>query len=314
MAARDLAKIRHASGMDLLKLALPCAIFTLLLGCSRSEPEKAATPPTSAVTSTPAAAAPAAPVTTSPAETKPVVDSHLPSPTALVTAASSGATPAPAGGPALDLSSGVKEALEVAGNRAVEELSGPNGFQKNLIPLPATVEKTRPYLKAAGKEELLTQFSTAINSAAANAIKQSPEVLNSTVRSMQLSDVTTLWQGQSDAFTRYLEKNARTTIVERMMPTIKAATEASGATQAFKQINASLGQKAGGLLTGFQAGFQAATGVELPNANFDLDAYVADQAMNGLFNTMAVEEKKLRENPSARSSQLLKTLFSRFQK
>lgn len=213
-------------------------------------------------------------------------------------------------GEGFDLSNGVKEALEVAGNRAVDELAGPNGFRKNLIPLPSTLEKSRPYLKAAGKEDLLTNFSTAMNAAAADAIKQSPQVINATVRSMQLSDVTELWQGQSDAFTRYLEKNARGLIVDRMMPEIKSATETSGATSAFKQITALLGQKAGGLLSGIQA----ATGVEVPGANFDLDTYVADQAMNSLFNAMALEEKKLRENPAARSSQLLKSLFGRFQK
>jgi hypothetical protein len=209
-----------------------------------------------------------------------------------------------------DLNKALKEALQVAGTRAVDELAGPNGFQKNLIPLPASVEKTRPYLKAAGKEDLLTQFSTSINSAAADAIKQSPAILNATVQSMQLSDVTELWRGSTDAFTRYMEKHARGAIVEKMLPRIKTATAASGATQGFKQITSFLGEKTGGLM----AGLQAATGVEMPSANFDLDNYVADQTMTSLFNTMAGEEKKLRENPGARSTQLLKSVFSRFEK
>ena len=214
------------------------------------------------------------------------------------------------GGDSADLNKALKEALQVAGTRAVDQLTGPNGFQKNLIPLPANVEKTRSVLKAAGKEELLNNFSTAINAAAANAIKQSPAVINSTVQGMQLSDVTELWRGQSDAFTRYLEKHARGVIVEKMMPSIKTATDASGATQGFKQISSFLGEKTGGLM----ASLQAATGVEMPNANFDLDNYVADQTMNRLFNSMAGEEKLLRENPAARSTQLLKSVFSRFEK
>lgn len=295
--------------MHSLKSTLPLAAFALLLGCSRSDSAKTSTPPASTVTATPAAAAPVAPITPPPAETKPTAQTPSQSASAVLANEAKKFTQG-SGGEGLDLSNGVKEALVVAGNRAVEELTGPSGFQKNLIPLPSALEKSRPYLKAAGKEDLLTNFSTAMNSAAANAIKQSPEVINTTVRSMQLSDVTQLWQGPSDAFTRYLEKNARGLIVERMMPQIKSATEASGATSAFKQISAALGEKTGGLL----AGIQAATGLEVPGANFDLDNYVADQALNRLFNTMAVEEKKLRENPAARSSQLLKSLFDHFQK
>lgn len=213
-----------------------------------------------------------------------------------------------------DVNAGITQALNVAADRAVDYLTGPNGLMSNAslqIPLPESVEKLRKPLTSIGQEQLLNQFSTTMNGAATEALKLSPEILKQTISNLDVNNVASLLQGGDTAFTQYLDQNARGLILAKITPIIAQTTAASGATQYYKQISTALEQKGGG---GLMAAVQTFTGVQLPSGDFDLDAYIANAAVGRLFEVVAVEEQKMRADPKARSTELLQTLFGQFTK
>jgi len=275
---------------------LPIVLVILLSGCGGDQPE----------------------TSTSAAEAEPAPESAVVQTAAPETAQSMGSTTSgfaskvandALSGKAADLASGMKEALRVSADRAVDRLAGPDGLIRSGsmgVPLPEAVEKLRKPLSAVGQEGLLNNFSDTLNKAAADSLKVAPDVLEETLSAMQLGDVSRLLQGGDTAFTDFLEKNSRTLITEKMMPLVAEATKASGAVKVYEQIKATLEQSGTGNLLS-QVG--AATGIELPGADFNLEQYVSGEALGRLFDIMAEEERKLRENPAARSTELLQSLF-----
>jgi len=206
-----------------------------------------------------------------------------------------------------ELMDALREALAVSAERALAELGEKGGFsesEKYRVPLPETVEQLRGPLRAAGQETLLNDFQATLNRAAEKAVAASPEIVGETIKGTTLNDLKELWRGEDDAITRFLEKRSRDALAERMRPEIEKATDASGAARTYKAVRKAVSENAGGLLSGLSD----ATGIG-QGTNFDLNDYVSKQALDALFQAMAAEEKRIRENPAARSTDLLKQLF-----
>jgi hypothetical protein len=110
---------------------------------------------------------------------------------------------------------------------------------------------------------------------------------------MTLEDARAILAGPDDAATQYFRTHTEATLTKRMRPVISRTTENAGVTSAYKRMLSS----AGGL------------GSMLPGNMTDIDGYVTRQALDGLFSMVAVEEQRIRENPLARSSDLLKKVF-----
>jgi hypothetical protein len=205
-----------------------------------------------------------------------------------------------------DLAKALRETLAVSAERALTELSQTGGFANSelyQIPLPSAVEKLRKPLALVNQDYRLDTFKATMNQAAEAGVAAAPAIVKDAINNLTLEDLNTLWKGEDDAITSFLEKKSRTALSEKMLPLISQATDASGATRSYKEMQSALPTTGGG----FFSKIQSFTG--LSASDFDLDQYVNDQALDGLFAAMAAEEKAIRENPMARSTDLLKKLF-----
>jgi hypothetical protein len=205
-----------------------------------------------------------------------------------------------------ELAKALREALAVSAERALTSLSEKGGFadsDKYRIPLPGTVEKFRKPLAVINQDYRLDEFQATMNRAAEVGVAAAPGIVKDSINRLTLDDLNTLWKGEDDAITRFLEKQSRDSLAERMLPLISKATDSSGATRQYKDVVAAIPQSGGGFLSRVQS----FTGIGV--SDFDLDQYVNEKALDGLFNAMAAEEKAIRENPMARTTDLLKKLF-----
>ena len=202
------------------------------------------------------------------------------------------------------IDAGLKEALSVGARRAVEILGQQGGFLDDAsvrIPLPGMLGSAAKGLRAAGQGQYVDDFETTVNRAAEKAVPQTLDIVQNTVRDMSLQDVRGILAGGDDAATQYLRKHAGPQLREAILPIVSSATDSAGATSAYK----SLKRQADGALGGF-----GSLGGLVDTGSLDLDGYVADKTLDGLFVKLAAEEKAIRENPVARTSDILKTVFS----
>ncbi len=202
-----------------------------------------------------------------------------------------------------EIDAGLKEALSIGAERAVALLGKQGGFLDNpkvRIPLPGALKTVGSALRAAGQGKYVDEFETTVNRAAEEAIPKTLEIVKNTVQNMTLEDVKGILGGADDAATQFLRNNAWDSMVTAVKPIVSKATDQTGATSAYKKLVDSSGSalgSVGSLLGGGSA------------KSLDLDSYVTDKALDGLFTMLAEEEKKIRENPVARSTDLLKKVF-----
>jgi hypothetical protein len=201
------------------------------------------------------------------------------------------------------IGAGLKEALSVGAERAVALLGRDGGFLNDKtvrIPLPGVLGSAAKGLRAAGQGHYVDEFETTVNRAAEEAIPQTLDIVKDTVRNMTLQDVRGILSGGDDAATRFLRERAGESLHNAIRPIVSRATDSAGATAAYK----SLKTQADGMLGGF-----GSVGGLVDTGSLDLDGYVTDKTLDGLFLKLAAEEKAIRENPVARTTDLLKTVF-----
>ena len=202
------------------------------------------------------------------------------------------------------INAGLKEALSVGARRAVDLLGRQGGFLDDAsvrIPLPGALESAAKGLRAAGQGQYVDEFETTVNRAAEQAVPQTLDIVQDTVSNMSLEDVRGILGGGDDAATQYLRKHAGPQLREAILPIVSNATDNAGATSAYKALKGQAEGAIGGL---------GSLGGLMDTGSLDLDGYVADKTLDGLFVKLAAEEKAIRENPVARTSDILKTVFS----
>lgn len=198
---------------------------------------------------------------------------------------------------------GLKEALSVGAERAVGILGRDGGFlndSKVRIPLPGMLGSAAKGLRAAGQGHYVDQFETTVNRAAEQAVPETLAIVKQTVTDMTLEDVRGILSGGDDAATRFLRERAGDSLKKAIQPIVADATDNAGATSAYK----SLKRQADGMVGGF-----GSLGGLVDTGSLDLDSYVTDKTLDGLFLKLAAEEKQIRENPVARTTDILKTVF-----
>ena len=122
---------------------------------------------------------------------------------------------------------------------------------------------------------------------------RSADVFADAVQQMTIQDAQGILTGPDDAATQYFKKTTSGSLKEKFLPIVKQATDSVGLTASYKAMVGQLGP-----LSAF-----------MDSGSMDLDNYVTDKAMDGLFLMVAAEEKKIRENPVARTTDLLKKVF-----
>jgi hypothetical protein len=202
---------------------------------------------------------------------------------------------------------GLKEALGKGVEQAVASLGMEDGFLKDLsvkIPMPAALKKVESSLRMVRQERLADEFVATMNRAAEQAVPEAATVLAQSVQQMTVTDVKAILTGTNNAATQYFRRTSETNLYERFLPIVKAATEKTGVTSAYKRMTDKAGGGAGGLAT--LGG--SLLGKEAP----DLDSYVTHKTLDGLFVKIAEQEKRIRENPAARTTDLLQQVFGAF--
>lgn len=208
------------------------------------------------------------------------------------------------------IASGLKEALEVGVRRAVETLGRADGFLGDAavrIPLPAGLQRAEAALRGLGQDQVADDFVVAMNHAAEQAVPEAAAVLADSVRQMTLEDARTILTSTNTAATDYFRRTSQTNLTTRLLPIVQSATAKAGVTAQYKRLLDASGLNRPGLLGGLSRSF-------LGGDNLDLDAYVTRKTLDGLFVKVAEEEARIRENPGARTTELLQQVFGRTRK
>jgi len=196
--------------------------------------------------------------------------------------------------PALQIA-GLKEALRVAARNAVALTSRPDGYYRNpeiRIAVPGSLKPMTRGLRQIGLKGPIGEFELAMNRSAENAAGEAFEVFSTAIAELKVADARAIVGGGATAATDYLRGASSEELRLRFAPIVRRGMEKAGAVQAYER-----------LLQHWRA---------LPGATdpgLDLDAYVTDEALAGLFKMMGEEERKIRSDPSARASDLLRQVF-----
>ena len=191
---------------------------------------------------------------------------------------------------------GLKEALQVGTEKAVALVSKPDGYYQNpdiKIPLPESVQKAEKLLRAAGYGEKVDNFELSMNRAAERAAPEAKSIFGDAIKEMTFDDAKKILNGRDNEATLYFEDKTSGRLQEVFKPIVKDAMGEVGVTQSFQDLNA----KAESMPFG-------------KSLSFDLDQYVTDGALQGLFKMLAEEEMKIRTQPAARVTDLLQKVFA----
>ena len=200
---------------------------------------------------------------------------------------------------------GLKEALGKGVQTAVANLGHADGFLTNLnvkIPLPGKLQSVEKALRAAKQDKYADEFVDTMNHAAEQAVPEAASVFGDAIQQMSITDAKNILTGTNDAATQYFRKTTSTNLYAKFLPIVKAATDKCGVTAAYKTMMSKVG--ASSQVTGLLG----KTGLVKPE-DMDIDAYVTNKALDGLFTMVAAEEKQIRENPVARTTDVLKNVF-----
>ena len=196
------------------------------------------------------------------------------------------------------IASGLKEALSIGTVTAVNNLSTTGGYFDNeaiRILLPEKMQRVADILKKAGYNREIDAFILSMNKAAEKAVPKAKLIFIDAIKEMSVEDAKKVLNGGSTAATDYFKSKTSVHLFDAFKPEISSGMNEAGVTQAF------------------QAMTERYTSI-LPFAkpeSLDLDNYVTNKALDGLFYTVSQEEKKIRMDPSARTTEILKKVFGR---
>ncbi|CAN7553386.1 MULTISPECIES: DUF4197 domain-containing protein [Pseudomonas] len=194
-----------------------------------------------------------------------------------------------------DATGGLKDALTQGAQVAVKQLGTPGGFSNNpdvKIELPGKLGKVASKMKAFGMGDQVDQLETSMNQAAEAAVVQAQPILVNAVKNMSVDDAKGILSGGQDSATQYLNKSSREQIRAKFLPIVKQATDKVGLAQKY---NAFAGQ--------------AATFGVLDAKSANIENYVTEQALDGLFEMIGKQEATIRQNPAAAATSLAKKVF-----
>lgn len=194
-----------------------------------------------------------------------------------------------------DVGKGLKEALMVASKSAVNMASREGGFLNNpqiKIPLPGILKNAAGILRTVGMGSQVNEFERSMNVAAEKAAKEAFDVFSNAIQEMTLEDAMGILRGGDTAATAYFKRKTMPILYERFLPIVRKSINEVGVTQQYKSIVSN-----------------SAVQPFLQGGNFDLDHYVTEGALNGLFRILGEQEAQIRRNPAARTTDLLKKVF-----
>jgi hypothetical protein len=194
-----------------------------------------------------------------------------------------------------DAVNGIKEALVNGTGESVKLVSIVDGYWGNpdiRIPFPSEAKEMENKLRAIGMGKKVDEFNVSMNRAAEKAATEAKTIFIAAIKNMTVKDAINIVKGQNDAATLYLKSTTSPDLNAKFQPIIKTSLDNVEATKYWS-----------GLITAYN---------KIPlvkKMNPDLPAYVTGKAIDGLFIMIAREELKIRKDPMARTSELLKKVF-----
>lgn len=194
-----------------------------------------------------------------------------------------------------DITKGLKEALNIGSKNASDKASQLDGFYKNpliKIPFPSEAKDMRATLMRVGMKRQVEDFEKQLNRAAEDAAKKAAPIFLSAVTKMTINDGLTILRGKDDEATQYLRKTTSAELMKQFKPVISSSLKKVQITKYWNPLFTT---------------YNKVPFVKKVNPN--LDEYVTQRAMDGMFKLVAIEETKIRKDPAARISDILKKVF-----
>jgi len=192
---------------------------------------------------------------------------------------------------------GLKEALSIGTNNSVVKVSEINGYFKNpdiKIFMPEKIQSVADFMQKLGYGDMVDEFILSMNQAAEKASPKARQIFLDAIMKMTFEDAKKILNGGDTAATEYLRSKTYIPISAEFTPLVSASLDEVGATRHYKNM------------------MQMFSKVPLVTASaFDLDHYVTTKALDGLYFMVGEEEKKIRTDPKARVTDLLKEVFDK---
>ena len=195
----------------------------------------------------------------------------------------------------LDITQGLKEALQVGVNNSVSLLSKENGFYGNpgfRIPFPEEAKIVEEKLRQIGMDKMVDDFVLTLNRGAEKAVQKATPVFVGAIKQMSFSDARSILQGPDNAATDYFRKTTSRQLVTAFKPDIQTTLDEVNVTKYWGQI--------------------MSTYNKIPfvqKVETDLSQYVTEKTVNALFSQVEKEEKLIRTDPKARVTEILRKVF-----
>jgi len=195
-----------------------------------------------------------------------------------------------------DIAEGLKQALHKGAHISVDYLGHTDGFWKHpdmRIPLPDALRTPARFLRKAGLGSYADQLQKRMNRAAEKAVPLAKPIFYDAIHSMHFSDVRRILQGPDDAATRYFERKTVPDLTKAFSPIVHKEINRSGAIRSYRAFSSRY--------------------ASLPfvgqHLKLDIDGYVTKKALTAMFTVLAREEVKIRHDPAARTTLLLRKIF-----
>lgn len=193
-----------------------------------------------------------------------------------------------------EIAAGLKQALSIGAETAGKNLSSLNGYFGNAaikILMPDEAKKVEQKLRAIGLGKQVDEAILSMNRAAEDAAKSAAPIFVNAIKQMSIQDAAGILKGGDFAATDYLKGKTTNALTESFRPVIEKSLAKVDATQYWNTV------------------FTAYNKVSLSKVNSDLSAYVTEKALSGIFYQVGQEEQKIRKDPMARTTDLLKNVF-----
>lgn len=196
-----------------------------------------------------------------------------------------------------DIADGLRAALAKGTRSAVLDLGRTDGFwaqQQYQVPLPSPVAKAQKLLQQVGAGAQVEDFHLALNRAAEQAVPVAADIFSRAVSKMTIQDAQQILNGPEDAATQFFRRTTADELQAQFLPLVSKATADHALALQYRQMVSAAGP------------FSSMLGEAA-----DLDQFVTRQALDAVFDRVAVEEAKIRRDPAARTSEILQQVFGK---
>ncbi|MFI5295134.1 MAG: DUF4197 domain-containing protein [Thermodesulfovibrionales bacterium] len=193
--------------------------------------------------------------------------------------------------------SGLKEALSISTEKAVDNVSRMDGYFGNQaikILMPDTIQKVGNVLRKVGYQKQVDEFVLSMNRAAEKAAPKAVSFFVDAIKEMTFEDARNILGGGDTAATEFFKQKTHDKLYGAFKPVVSSSMDEVGCTRSYKEM---MGK------------YESVPFMD--KQSLDLDHYVTNKALDGLFYMVGQEEKKIRTDPAARATDLLKTVFGK---